>query len=70
MKNLGILLGLAGFVIAWGLLGAAQAGKVGYTCKAEVGPMCFLWERSGVGKAQDAIGNIIDNATKSSGGKE
>jgi hypothetical protein len=56
---------VAAFVIAWGLLGKAQADKVGYTCKVPAGPMCFVWERSGLGKAQDAVGNIIDDATKS-----
>ena len=65
MKNVGILLGVAAFVIAWGLLGKAQSDKVGYTCKVPAGPMCFIWERSEFGKATDAIGNIVDDAKKS-----
>ncbi len=65
MKNLGILLGVAAFVIAWGLLGAQQADKVGNTCKAQAGPLCFVWERNSLGKAGDAIGNAVDKATKS-----
>lgn len=70
MKNVGVLLGVVAFVIAWGLLGKAQSDKVGYSCKVPAGPMCFVWERSGFGKAQDAVGNIIDNATKSGSGHE
>ena len=42
MKNVGILLGVAAFVIAWGLLGKAQSDKVGYTCKVPAGPQVPL----------------------------
>jgi hypothetical protein len=68
VKNLGIVLGVVAFVIAWGLLGKTQSDKIGNSCKAEVGPLCFVWEKNAVGKAEDAIGDIVGGA-KSTGSK-
>jgi hypothetical protein len=37
-------------VETYGVYGAWKAKKLAYTCKVEVGPLCYAWEESALGK--------------------
>lgn len=50
MKKLALVLFVLLAVQSWGVYGAWQARKITQTCKAEVGPLCFLWEANTLGK--------------------
>jgi len=60
MKNLLILLGLVGLLVGWGLFGAQQAKKIDYDCQVRFESLCFVWEKSAVGRAKDKVKDAID----------
>ena len=50
MRKLALLLFVLLVVQSFGVYGAYQAQRVVYRCKIEVGPLCYLWEPSAIGK--------------------
>ena len=62
MKNLMFLLGFAGLIVGWGLFGASQAKRIDYDCEVRVESLCFMWEKSAVGKAKDVVRDVVDKA--------
>jgi len=53
MKKLAFVLALLLAVQTWGVIGAQQAKRVTHTCKLEVGPLCYYWEKNTLGKIFD-----------------
>ena len=60
MKNLFLVLGIAALLVGWGLFGASQAKKIDYDCTVRVESLCFLWEKSVVGRAKDKVRDAVD----------
>ena len=50
MKTVALILALLLGLQTWGVVGAAQVMGIRYSCTAEVGPLCYLWEESVLGK--------------------
>jgi len=50
MRKLVLLLCLLLAVQSYGVYGAWQARRVVYDCTVEVGPLCYAWELSAIGK--------------------
>ncbi len=50
MKKLILVLVLLLGAQTYGVVGAAQAQRIMYTCKLEVGPLCYQWEENGLSK--------------------
>ena len=54
MRKLSFLLFVLLAAQSYGVYGAWQARRVVYTCTFEVGPLCYAWEQSAIGKALGA----------------
>lgn len=64
MKNWMLLLGIAGLGLGWGFFGAQQVKKREYQCQVRVEFLCFMWEKSDYGKAQDPTGDELHKRLK------
>lgn len=50
MRKLALVLFVLLAVQSFGVYGAYQAQRVVYRCELEVGPLCYYWEPSAIGK--------------------
>lgn len=57
MKKVAIILLLLLAIESYGVWGAAEARHITVTCTLEVGPLCYAWEPSAIGKILGADGS-------------
>lgn len=50
MRKLALVLFVLLAIQSFGVYGAHQAKRVVFQCKLEVGPLCYYWEPSAIGK--------------------
>jgi len=50
MKYVALILALLLGAQTWGVVGAAKVMSIRHSCTAEVGPLCYAWEESVIGK--------------------
>ena len=55
MRKLALALFLLLAAQSYGVYGAWQAQRVVYDCTAEVGPLCYAWEPSAIGKVLGSL---------------
>src|SRR5687768_12003491 len=66
MKTFVFLLVLLFAVETWGVVGAWKTESIRYKCTTKVGPLCFVWEQSAIGKVlgDDSSEDIEDAIEK------
>ena len=70
MKKVALVLAILLAVQTYGVIGAAQAKRIMYTCTMELGPLCYAWEENMVGKmlgperAAELEGTLLDAREK------
>lgn len=62
MKSWMLIVGIVGLGLGWGWYGAQQAHKREYNCQVRAGTLCFLWEKSQLGDAQDPVNDRVKSA--------
>lgn len=62
MRSLAYILGIAALILGWGWFGAQQTKKLDYDCQVRVSSLCFVWEKSDIGKAKDQVKDLVDRA--------
>src|SRR5262245_14906117 len=62
MKKLALVLFVLLAIQTWGVVGAARTQGLKYECSVQVGPLCYWWEESTLGKliSEDKMDDIED----------
>lgn len=50
MKKLIFILFVLLAVETYGVYGASQVRRITYSCRVEIGPLCYAWQESAIGK--------------------